>query len=62
MRGVMKCLCFGNRLAERKLLVKKRERMDQAMAFIQSANQVGELGRKAKARKLERNTEKYKSI
>ena len=40
----------------------KWERVDQAMAFIQRADQVGCVGRQNKARKCELSTDKYKSI
>jgi hypothetical protein len=40
----------------------KWEIVDQAMAFIQKADQVGYVERKNKVRKFELNTDKYKSI
>jgi hypothetical protein len=36
--------------------------MDQAMAFIQRADQVGYVGRKNKGRKWEMSTDSYKSV
>jgi len=43
-------------------LVKKLERVDQTLVFIQRAGLVGYVVRKKKARKREINTDNYKSI